>query len=47
VLEALTSLARELGSAVVMVTHEARVASYADREVVMRNGSIVAAATLS
>jgi putative ABC transport system ATP-binding protein len=47
VLDALTSLARELGSAVLMVTHEARVASYADREVVMRNGSIVAPATLS
>jgi putative ABC transport system ATP-binding protein len=47
VLDALTALARELGSAVVMVTHEARIAAYADREVVMRNGRVVTPATLS
>jgi putative ABC transport system ATP-binding protein len=41
VLDALCELARDLGSAVVLVTHEARVAAYADREVVMRNGQVV------
>jgi putative ABC transport system ATP-binding protein len=41
VLDALCELARDLGSAVVLVTHEARVAAYADREVVMRNGRVV------
>ncbi|MFD9062685.1 ABC transporter ATP-binding protein [Kitasatospora purpeofusca] len=41
VLDALTTAARDQGAAVVIVTHEARVAACADREVVMRNGEIV------
>jgi putative ABC transport system ATP-binding protein len=40
VLELLVSAARERGTSVVLVTHEARVAAYADREVVVRDGSI-------
>jgi putative ABC transport system ATP-binding protein len=34
----LTAAARESGAAVVLVTHEPRVAAYADREVVVRDG---------
>jgi putative ABC transport system ATP-binding protein len=34
----LTQAARESGAAVVLVTHEARVAAYADREVIVRDG---------
>jgi putative ABC transport system ATP-binding protein len=34
----LTQAAREAGTAVVLVTHEPRVAAYSDREVVMRDG---------
>jgi putative ABC transport system ATP-binding protein len=44
VLDALCALARDLGSAVVLVTHEARVAAFADREIVMRNGRVVVGA---
>jgi putative ABC transport system ATP-binding protein len=32
--------AREQGSTVVLVTHEARVAAYADREVIVRDGKV-------
>ena len=32
------SAAREAGTAVVLVTHEPRVAAYSDREVVVRDG---------
>ena len=46
-LEMLTTAARELGTAVVLVTHEPWVAAYAHRQVVMRNGSIVVAADAS
>ncbi|MEE6256949.1 ABC transporter ATP-binding protein [Plantactinospora sonchi] len=42
VLDALTGLARKEGSAVVMVTHEARVAAYADRTVFLRDGRVTA-----
>ncbi|MFY1693676.1 ABC transporter ATP-binding protein [Plantactinospora sp. WMMB782] len=42
VLDALTGLARQEGSAVVMVTHEARVAAYADRTVFLRDGRVTA-----
>ncbi|BCJ64752.1 ABC transporter ATP-binding protein [Polymorphospora rubra] len=42
VLDALTGLARQQGSAVVMVTHEARVAAYADRTVFLRDGQVAA-----
>jgi putative ABC transport system ATP-binding protein len=38
VMELLTSAARERGTAVVLVTHEPRVAAYSDREVVVRDG---------
>jgi putative ABC transport system ATP-binding protein len=38
VMQLLTSAARESGAAVVLVTHEARVAAYADREVIVRDG---------
>jgi putative ABC transport system ATP-binding protein len=31
---------REQGSTVVLVTHEARVAAYADREVIVRDGKV-------
>ncbi|MBE1492071.1 ABC transporter ATP-binding protein [Plantactinospora soyae] len=42
VLDTLTGLARKEGSAVVMVTHEARVASYADRTILLRDGRVAA-----
>jgi len=40
VLDALTGLAREQGSTVVLVTHEGRVAAYADRTVFLRDGRV-------
>ena len=40
VLEALMDLSRDRGTAVVLVTHDAMVASHADREVVLRDGRI-------
>ena len=33
-----TTAARESKAAIVLVTHEARVAAYADREVIVRDG---------
>ncbi|GGL18793.1 ABC transporter ATP-binding protein [Sphaerisporangium melleum] len=38
VMRLLTAAARETGAAVVLVTHEPRVAGYSDREVVVRDG---------
>ncbi|MFJ1767092.1 ABC transporter ATP-binding protein [Amycolatopsis sp. NPDC088138] len=38
VMQLLTSAARERDAAIVLVTHEARVAAYSDREVVVRDG---------
>jgi len=38
VMRLLTEAARQTGAAVVLVTHEARVAAYADREVIVRDG---------
>jgi putative ABC transport system ATP-binding protein len=38
VMQLLTTAARETAAAVVLVTHEARVAAYADREVIVRDG---------
>jgi putative ABC transport system ATP-binding protein len=38
VMELLVDAAREQGSSVILVTHEARVASYADRTVLIRDG---------
>jgi putative ABC transport system ATP-binding protein len=40
VMELLVALAHEGGAAVVLVTHEARVAAYSDREVVVRDGRV-------
>ena len=41
VMTLLADAARTQGTTVVLVTHEARVAAYADREVVMRDGRVV------
>ncbi|MFV2018503.1 ABC transporter ATP-binding protein [Micromonospora sp. LOL_023] len=38
VMQLLTTAARDTGAAMVLVTHEPRVAAYADREVVVRDG---------
>ncbi|HEV7648354.1 MAG TPA: ABC transporter ATP-binding protein [Actinophytocola sp.] len=38
VMRLLTDTARESGAAVILVTHEARVAAYSDREVIVRDG---------
>jgi putative ABC transport system ATP-binding protein len=40
VMELLTAAARQRGTTVVLVTHEPRVAAYADREVVVRDGTV-------
>jgi putative ABC transport system ATP-binding protein len=40
VMELLTAAAREQGTTVVLVTHDARVAAYADREVIVRDGKV-------
>jgi putative ABC transport system ATP-binding protein len=40
VMDLLTDAAREHGTTVVLVTHDARVAAYADREVVVRDGAV-------
>lgn len=42
VLEALMNAARDQGSAVVLVTHEARLSSYCDRELTMTDGKLAA-----
>jgi putative ABC transport system ATP-binding protein len=42
VMDLLTDCAREQEASVVLVTHEARVAAYADREVIVRDGRIAA-----
>jgi putative ABC transport system ATP-binding protein len=42
VMDLLVGSAREAGTAVVLVTHEPRVAAYADREVVVRDGRVLA-----
>ena len=39
-MELLTAAAREQGTTVVLVTHEPRVAAYADREVIVRDGKV-------
>jgi putative ABC transport system ATP-binding protein len=41
VMELLVDSARTHGATVVLVTHEARVAAYADREVIVRDGVVV------
>ncbi|MFD8974260.1 ABC transporter ATP-binding protein [Streptomyces sp. NPDC059593] len=40
VMRLLTDASRDTGAAVVLVTHEARVAAYSDREIVVRDGSV-------
>ena len=40
VMELLVAAAREQGTTVILVTHEPRVAAYADREVVVRDGKV-------
>ena len=42
VMDLLTGLAREQGVTVVLVTHDARVAAYADRQVMVRDGRVTA-----
>jgi len=41
VMDLLVSLAREEGTTVILVTHDARVAAYADREVMVRDGKVI------
>src|SRR5437762_9457934 len=40
VMDLLTAAAREHGTTVILVTHDARVAAYADREVIVRDGTV-------
>ncbi|PVC73082.1 ABC transporter ATP-binding protein [Streptomyces sp. CS081A] len=40
VMSLLTEASRDTGAAVVLVTHEARVAAYSDREIVVRDGRV-------
>jgi putative ABC transport system ATP-binding protein len=47
VMRLLTGTAREQGSTVILVTHEPRVAAYADREIIVRDGQVTAAATVA
>jgi putative ABC transport system ATP-binding protein len=42
VMELLTGLAREQAVTVVLVTHDVRVAAYADRQVLVRDGVVTA-----
>ncbi|MGN7248168.1 hypothetical protein ACTHQ1_10625 [Janibacter anophelis] len=39
-MDLITDLAAEEGMTVVLVTHDARIAAYADREVVLRDGLV-------
>jgi putative ABC transport system ATP-binding protein len=39
-MELLSAAAREHGTTVVLVTHEPRVAAYADRDVLVRDGRV-------
>jgi putative ABC transport system ATP-binding protein len=47
VMDLLTRAAREQGSTVILVTHEPRVAAYADREVIVRDGRVTTAAVVA
>jgi putative ABC transport system ATP-binding protein len=42
VMDLLVGIAREEGTTVVLVTHDARVAAYADREAIVRDGKVTA-----
>ena len=46
VMELFVTTARQQGSTVVLVTHEPRVAAYADRQIVVRDGKLVHDAAL-
>jgi putative ABC transport system ATP-binding protein len=46
VMDLMTAAAREHGITVVLVTHEPRVAAYADREVIVRDGKVTSPASL-
>jgi putative ABC transport system ATP-binding protein len=43
VMNLLTDAARSTGTTVILVTHDARVAAYADREVMVRDGRVTSA----
>ena len=43
----MTGAAREEGTTVVLVTHEPRVAAYADREIIVRDGRVTTTATVA
>jgi putative ABC transport system ATP-binding protein len=43
VMELLVSISKEQRAAVLLVTHDVRVAAYADREIIVRDGRVVAA----
>jgi putative ABC transport system ATP-binding protein len=45
VMTLLTAAARDQGTAVILVTHEPRVAAYADREVIVRDGRVTTLTT--
>jgi putative ABC transport system ATP-binding protein len=47
VMSLLTRAAREQGSTVILVTHEPRVAAYADREVIVRDGLVTSPELIS
>jgi putative ABC transport system ATP-binding protein len=47
VLTLMLELVRKTGTTVVMITHDARTAAYADREVVVRDGALGAAYRVS
>ncbi|GLY77377.1 ABC transporter ATP-binding protein [Actinoallomurus iriomotensis] len=47
VMELLVSAAREEGTTVILVTHEPRVAAYADREVIVRDGRTTSIGVIS
>ncbi|HEY1830791.1 MAG TPA: ABC transporter ATP-binding protein [Acidimicrobiales bacterium] len=47
VMDLLTRTAREEGSTVILVTHEPRVAAYADREVIVRDGLVTSPELIS
>jgi putative ABC transport system ATP-binding protein len=47
VMELLVGLARAEGATVVLVTHEARVAAYADREVMVRDGKVISRSSVN
>jgi putative ABC transport system ATP-binding protein len=42
VMDLLSAAAKDAGTTVVLVTHEPRVAAYADRQVVVRDGRVTA-----